>query len=172
MKLRDPKLCDAERMLKWMHDTFVVGKLQTNFMIKTIDDCRYFINNSRSKTDIHLSIVDDNDLYMGTVSLKHITDSTAEFAIVVCREAMGEGYAILAMKEILQMGLEEYGLSYIYWCVKKENKRALRFYDKNHFPRTNANKIKIWSGYTKDQINSYVWYQTSSAENMEIDNEC
>ena len=41
----------------------------------------------------------------------------AEFAIVVHQEAMGQGYASFAMKEILQKGIEEQKLKAIYWCV-------------------------------------------------------
>ena len=39
-----------------------------------------------------MAITDDNDEYMGTVSLKNInyTDSFAEFAITVRRTAMGK----------------------------------------------------------------------------------
>lgn len=161
MKLRNLKQDDADRMLEWMHDSFVVEKLQTNFMNKMIEDCRSFIENSQSDTDIHLAIIDDDDTYMGTVSLKHITSDTAEFAITICRDAMGKGYSIWAMNEIPKKGFEEYGLTDIYWCVATDNLRALRFYDKNHFPRIEANKVKIAGGYTKEQIDSYVWYQVS-----------
>lgn len=94
MRLRDLEQRDATRMLAWMHDQSVVEKLQTNFAVKTLDDCREFIKNSKSDNNIHLAIVDDNDLYMGTVSLKHITDKKAEFAITVCKAAMGKGYSI------------------------------------------------------------------------------
>lgn len=161
MQLRSLKQKDADRMLAWMHDPFVVGKLQTNFVDKTVEDCRSFIENSQSATDIHLAIVDDSDTYMGTVSLKHITEDTAEFAITICREAMGKGYSIWAMKKILQMGFEEQGVKNIYWCVAADNMRALKFYDKNCFPRVQADMIKIAEGYTKEQIASYVWYQVS-----------
>ena len=93
MRLRKLELNDSKRMLEWMHDPFVVEKLQTNFINKTIEDCIAFINNSQNDENIHLAIVDDNNQYMGTVSLKHITANTAEFAITVHRDVMGKGYA-------------------------------------------------------------------------------
>lgn len=161
MQLRNLKQRDAERMLEWMHDRFVVEKLQTDFVAKTIDDCRKFIDNSQDEANIHLAIVDDADRYMGTVSLKHITKNTAEFAITVCRDAMGKGYSIWAMNRIIKMGFEQYGVSDIYWCVAADNLRALRFYDKNHFTRVETDKINIAGGYTKEQIASYIWYQIS-----------
>ena len=162
MRLRNLEMRDARRMLEWMHDYFVVEKMQTNFLNKTIEDCQSFINNSHSEKELHLAIVDDSDTYMGTVSLKRITKDTAEFAIAVRRDAMGQGYSIWAMNEILKMGFEKYRLKYIYWCVSTNNIRALRFYDKNHFSRVEANKIVIAGGYTNEQINTYVWYQVTN----------
>lgn len=161
MRLRKLEQRDACRMIEWMHDPFVVEKLQTNFKEKTIDDCVSFINNSQNDENIHLAIVDDDDIYMGTVSLKHISNSIAEFAITVHKDAMGKGYSIWAMKEIIRKGLEEYNLRHIYWCVASDNLRALRFYDKNNFQRIDSSKISIVGGYTDEQINSYVWYQVS-----------
>ena len=37
MKLRRLKLCDADRMLEWMHDSSVVEYLQADFKDKTIN---------------------------------------------------------------------------------------------------------------------------------------
>lgn len=159
MKLRKLLKKDAERMLEWMHDPFVVEKLQANFAAKTMDDCISFIENSEDAENVHLAITDDDDLYMGTVSLKHITDDNAEFAITVHRDAMGNGYSIWAMKQIIKKGFEEYHLKNIYWCVAKDNARAIRFYDKNGFPRVESSKISIAGGYTEEQIREYVWYQ-------------
>ncbi len=165
MNLRKLDLKDADRMLEWMHDPSVVEKLQTDFSKKTIDDCRSFIENSLDENNIHLAIVNDKDLYMGTVSLKHITKDNAEFAITVHKDAMGHGYSIWAMKEILKKGFKECQVKDIYWCVAIDNIRALRFYDKNNFPREDVININIVAGYTKEQIDSYVWYQVSSERN-------
>lgn len=162
MKLRSLEQRDADRMLAWMHDNSVVEKLQTNFAAKTIDDCKAFIANSRDNENIHLAITDEDNLYMGTVSLKHITEDTAEFAITVCKDARGHGYSIWAMRKIIKKGFEEYGVKDIYWCVATDNLRALRFYDKNNFPRVPVEQIKIVGGYTKEHIEAYVWYQVSN----------
>ena len=158
MQLRKLLLKDAERMLEWMHDPFVVEKLQANFLEKTIDDCKKFIDNSHNAENIHLAIVDDDDLYMGTVSLKHITEKNAEFAITICRDAMGLGYSAWAMEEIIRIGFKKYGLSEIYWCVAEDNLRALKFYDKNKYIRVKSEDISISDVYSKEQIDSYVWY--------------
>lgn len=157
MKLRRLKLCDADRMLEWMHDSSVVEYLQADFKDKTINDCYNFIKNSYSDSCIHMAITDDNDLYMGTVSLKNITKDAAEFAITVHRDAMGKGYAIWAMKKMIDNGFTKLNLKSIYWCVSQSNHRALRFYDKNGYSRTDACEINV-IGYFKEQINSYIWY--------------
>lgn len=49
----------------------------------------------------------------------------------------------------------------IYWCVAKDNHRALRFYDKNGFQRVEAGVVEMGTGYTEEQILSYIWYRVS-----------
>lgn len=161
MKLRKLQEKDAPYMLEWMHDDDVVHFLNTNFEIKQIEDCIQFIQkNQECNTDMNLAIVDENDEYMGTVSLKYIDymEGTAEFAVTIRKCAMGKGYSIYGMKEILRIGLEEIGLKKIYWCVSKENSRAVRFYDKNGFIRTDDIPEKISKIYTTEKKKLFLWY--------------
>lgn len=161
MKLRKLKQKDAPFMLEWMHDSSVVGDLQANFAAKTIEDCNEFIESAQDTSkNMHLAIVDDNDTYMGTVSLKHITKQSAEFAITIRESAMGKGFSKYGMSEIIRIGIEELGLRSIYWCVAPENKRAVRFYEKNNFQRINHIPFKSGGGrYSKEQIDHYIWYK-------------
>ena len=162
MKLRELKLKDAPLMLEWMHDKSVVEDLRTNFAEKTILDCENFIRNSWSdQVNWNVAIVDETDTYMGTVSLKNMKERIAEFGITIRACAMGKGYSLEAMKQVLRIGFEEKGIDKIYWCVSTENKRALRFYDKNGFERVDANMLDMIEGYTEEQIRSYVWYLVS-----------
>lgn len=161
MNLRKLKRKDAELMLEWMHDDDVVAKLGTNFKGKTLSDCIRFINSSSDETtDLHLAIVDEEDIYMGTVSLKHINkvDKTAEFAIAVRKSAMGKGYSKYGMSEILRIGIEDLYLDNIYWCVSRENARAVRFYDKNGYRRTTDVPKIITNNYSEEQLSSFFWY--------------
>lgn len=158
MKLRKLQCTDAPRMLAWMHDPSVVAHLGTNFAEKTLDDCKNFITWAESApNDLHLAVADDADAYMGTVSLKHIdrTAGTAEFAITVCAQAMGKGYARFGMTEILRHGLSM-GLTAIYWCVSPKNERAVRFYDKCGYCRTRQVPEKILACY--DPAMPLCWY--------------
>ena len=96
MTLRELKTKDAPLMLEWMHDDSVTHDLQTDFASKTMDDALSFINNSLTDDkNLNLAITDDNDEYMGTVSLKHIDGNAAEFAITVRSCAMGGGSSLL-----------------------------------------------------------------------------
>lgn len=136
MKLRDLEMKDAPLMLEWMHDDSVVCNLRGNFKEKKIEDAENFIREAKNKdSNIHLAIVSDTDEYMGTVSLKNVDKNTksAEFAITVRNLAMGRGYSWYGMEEIIQKAFNEYGLECVYWCVSKDNFRAVRFYDKHNF---------------------------------------
>ena len=162
MRLRKLELKDAPLMLEWMHDKSVVEDLRTNFLKKTIEDCENFIKSSwDNKNNWNVAIVDEEDIYMGTVSLKNIKKSVAEFGITVRACAMGKGYSIWAMEEAIRAAFEEYGLETVYWCVSPENKRAVRFYDKNGFERVEPSRLGQIEDYTPEQINTYIWYIVS-----------
>lgn len=159
MYLRKLELKDAPFMFSWMHDESVVGNLHTDFTSKTIEDCRDFIVRAQDMTsDIHLAIASDEDEYMGTVSLKHIDreTSSAEFAITVRREAMGRGYSWFGMESIIEKAFSELELESVYWCVSRENMRAVRFYDKHNFHEAidiSENILKRYSG-----VENLKWY--------------
>ena len=159
MKLRKLELKDAPLMLEWMHDISVVRDLSTDFSSKTLKDAEKFIESSQSNTvDLNLALVSNDDEYMGTVSLKNINiiSAFAEFAITVRKTAMGQGYSWYAMKTILQKGLSELALDCIYWCVSKNNVRAIKFYDKHNFQETTFVPEEIKSRY-KD-VDNLKWY--------------
>lgn len=157
MKLRELQAKDAPLMLEWMHDELVVQHMQNDFSNKTLEDCLCFIAQSNEKRDLHFAIADEEDTYMGTVSLKNIENNAAEFAITVRSTAMGKGYAKWAMQEILRHGFEEFGLAYIYWYVSTENSRAVNFYNKNHYPRSSAEEIRILLSRVVEN-RQYFWY--------------
>lgn len=159
MKLRKLEMKDAPLMLEWMHDKSVVENMQTDFASFTIENCENFIKkSSNDEKNLHLAVTDENDEYMGTVSLKNMKNNMAEFAITVRACAMGKGFSKFAMAEIIRIGLEDMNLSAVYWCVSPDNKRAVRFYDKNNYKRIRINPEEIDS-YTPEQIEKYIWYQ-------------
>ena len=148
-------------MLQWMHNPDAVAHLQGRFLEKTLQDCLDFIAVSQdSDNQLHLAVVDEDDNYLGTVSLKHIDreQGDAEFAIAMHPDAMGTGCARSAMEQILDMGLKELGLNRIFWCVSPENQRAVRFYEKGGYPHVAAQTVKAQRYYTPEQINQLAWY--------------
>lgn len=151
---------DAPLMLEWMHDSSVVEYLATDFASKTIEDCERFIESSwQDEDNLNLAIADDEDIYLGTVSLKHIDKvaGTAEFAITMRASAMGTGASAFGMAEILRRGTEELGLDAIYWCVSKQNHRAIKFYNKR-YSTTEIVPKNILSNYSKEQLEDFLWY--------------
>lgn len=159
MQLRELKQTDAPLMYEWMHDKKVVSELKTDFESKTMEDCLAFISNAGDSEEMcHFAIADEAGEYMGTVSLKHIGNGSAEFAIAIRQCAMGKGYSVFAMKEIIRYGFDTLGLRTIYWCVAPENKRALRFYDKNGFERCVLRDIPAKVDYSEEEAGRYIWY--------------
>lgn len=165
MYLRKLKISDAPLMLSWMHDKSVVGFLNTDFASKTLGDCERFIGSSLNDTaNIHLAVASENDEYMGTVSLKHIENASAEFAITVRSEAMGKGYAWFGMESIIEKAFDEYGLECVYWCVSRSNERAVRFYDKHNFHEAvdiPKNILERYSG-----VNDLKWYSALKGDDF------
>lgn len=165
MRLRDLELKDASLMLEWMHDESVVGQLKGNFIEKTLADAESFILASADKKDnIHLAIVSDEDEYMGTASLKNIDDESrsAEFGIAVRKSAMGRGYSWYGMEEIIRLAFEQYGLESVYWCVSRENERAVRFYDKHNFHEAVDISDEILKRY--EGMNNLKWYSVLNGD--------
>lgn len=168
MKLRNLKKKDAPLMYEWMHNQDIVQNLNTDFGSKTLEDCEQFIMDSNLvENHLHLAIVDEDDIYMGTVSLKQIdkAERIAEFAITIRSCAMGKGFSQYGMKEILRIGMEELNLEAIYWCVSVENRRAVRFYDKNQYHRTKHVPDSLLKNYDSADLESFIWYK---AENRGI----
>ncbi|MCM1193805.1 MAG: GNAT family N-acetyltransferase [Butyrivibrio sp.] len=124
-------------MYEWMCDDTVLRGLQAHvYKNKTIEDCIKFIRESNDESvrhrNCHMAIVDENDVYQGTVSLKKIDHGykDAEFALVLRRESQKHGYAHTAMKEILEIAFTQYKLDEVYWNVLKNNDSAIRLYER------------------------------------------
>lgn len=167
MYIRRLELKDAPLMLAWMHDRSVTENLRTNFDSKTLLDAETFIKSSWEDTrNVNLAIASDKNEYMGTVSLKHIEDGIAEFAITVRSEAMGRGYSWFGMKSIIEKSFKEYGLECVYWCVSRENTRAVRFYDKHNFHETLDVPKTILERY--NEVENLKWYSVHKDDNFNI----
>ena len=166
MRLRELRIEDAPLMYEWMQDKNVVSNLRGSFSTKTVEDCIEFIQSSISESNMHLAIASDTDEYMGTVSLKNIKDGSAEFAITVRSVAMSKGYAWYGMESIIDKGFNELGLNCIYWCVSRNNERAIRFYDKHNFHEVVDVPRVLLERY--DGIDNLKWYSVLNGDNCNI----
>lgn len=162
MNLRKLREEDAALMLSWMHDSRVTDGLRGNFASKTMKDCISFIESSITETNIHLAIASDTDEYMGTVSLKNIEDGSAEFAIAVRTEAMRKGYSWFGMEAIIKKAFDELNLDSVYWCVSRDNERAVRFYDKHNFHEVIDVPKKVLERYKG--IDNLKWYSVLNGD--------
>ncbi|MBE6109007.1 MAG: GNAT family N-acetyltransferase [Erysipelotrichaceae bacterium] len=161
LKIRKLKEKDAPLMLEWMHDPDVVVGLRKDFSSFTIDHCLNFIANAKSdETAMHRAVVNEEDEYLGTVSVRDIDRQLGcgEFAITVRRKAMGTGAAIFGMRKILCEALNELGLKKVYWCVSSNNPRAVRFYRKNGFIEVKEESVPdyLTKGYGNE--NDLLWF--------------
>ena len=169
MKLRPLLQKDAPLMLEWMHDADMTKNLQNNFASLSLNDAEKFIISSQDdKSNVHLAIANNEDEYMGTVSLKHIDNQKkeAEFAIAIRKVASSHGYSYFGMKEIIRLGLSKYNLDRIYWCVSLSNERAVKFYRKNGFKETNNVSQEIVDRFPS--IKDLIWFEVNKDSFKEI----
>lgn len=170
MKLRKLKISDAYGMLEWMHDKDQCRYMHADFASKTLDDCISFIDSSNlqlslgDSDSLNLAVSDEDDVYMGTVSLKHVDSmlKIAEFGIVIRKCACGKGFSSYGMKEILRIGFHELGLDFIVWCVAKENIRANKFYLKQGYRLIDEIPQSIKDLYFG--VSDLVWYGVKKNE--------
>lgn len=165
--LRKLEIADAEPMLAWMKTPDIYEKMQYDPEKQSLERCRGFIENSWSdSSNLHYAITNKDNEYLGTVSLKNIDEqnNNAELGIALCPRAMGQGCGSRALFEIMRVAFEEKKLHRVYWYVRTDNERAVRFYRKNRISEEGCFKghIKIRGEY-KD----ICWFGISEEEYRE-----
>lgn len=127
---------DAPRILSWIKDPEINRFFLIDSNTANLDSILLFIEKSQSKSEnLHLAVTDDNDYYLGTISLKNIDYEArnAEYAISLCRDAHGTGAARFATIEILRIAFDELDLNRVYLNVLSDNIKAIKFYEKSNF---------------------------------------
>lgn len=134
MELRNLKEKDANKMFEWMTDPEMYCNFQFDPEKVSLEGCKEFIKSTlNDETNKHFAIVDEEDVYCGTISIKNINDKNGEYAISVMKEYHGLGIAEFATKKILDISFNELNLNKVYLNVLSENKRAIKFYEKMGF---------------------------------------
>lgn len=156
MRLRELKEKDVSGMYLWMHYEETKDIFEKDFNKYTKEDILNFIK-KQEVNDVNYACVDDNDNYLGTISLKNIDKKNlnAELAISFIQDAQGTGAAHFAMNEILKFAFTKLKLKKIYLNVLSTNERAIKFYEKNGFIQEGCFKNHIKKG------NKYIdllWY--------------
>ena len=163
MKLRNLKRKDAPLMLEWMHDEELVRYFLTDFKGKELRDCEAFIQASAEGQSRNWAICNDEDEYLGTVSLKQIDlrNGNAEYAIAMRRCALGTGIARCATEETLRIAFEELGLNRVYLNVLEDNVRANKFYEKTGFLYEGTFREHVYAG---GKYRNLKWFALTKAD--------
>lgn len=130
---------DAKGMLEWMQDTEIQKKFR--FAIENVkkEDVLNFIKVAETEPiegkSIHYAIADEDDEYLGTISLKDVDllARKAEYAISLRRKAQGMGVGTKATMKILEEAFDRFGLERVYLNVLSDNERAIHLYEKCGF---------------------------------------
>ena len=156
--IRKLQLKDAEQMFLCMSDYNVTHFMNIGGNGLTLDDCKSYIQKSlNDDKNHHFAIVDENDIWVGTISLKSIDckTSSAEYAIITKASVHGKGVAMKATKEILDYAFNKLSLNRVYLNVLKENERANNFYKKAGFTYEGCFRKAI---FVKNEIHDLNWY--------------
>ncbi len=158
MILRKLKIKDAPFMLEWMLDPEVAKNFRTDFSQMTIEKAEAFILSAQNfESTRNYAIVNQEDEYLGTISLKNIDfeNKNAEYAVSLRKKAQGTSVASDATNALFDIAFNELDLHRVYLNVLDENIRANKFYLKIGF---------VYEGQSKDclridgEFKSLNWY--------------
>lgn len=182
--LRELDLKDAAGMLEWMHDPDIQQNFQNDMSVKTLTDVKNFIENAQYSMDdgcsLHFAIANEQDEYMGTISLKDISlrDKRAEYAISLRKCAQGRGIAMDATHQLLTLSFRDWKLEKIYLNVLSENTRAIHLYEKcgfiyegtfrKHICLKGEFKTLKWYSILKEEYNFLPQYKSLKLLNISL----
>ena len=136
MIFRRLKIGDAPYMLEWMKDSSITSNFRTDFSTMELTNVEDFIKSSlEDKENIHFCVANDDDEYLGTISLKNIDqdNKNAEYAICLRKKAQGTNAASFGTQSLLSYAFNDIGLHRVYLNVYTDNERANAFYIKAGF---------------------------------------
>ena len=164
LSLRPLKDKDAPLMLEWMRDLEVARHFRFESSSATLESVQKFIENSKNMDiDANFAIVNDNDEYLGTVSLKNIDHNakSAEYAISLRKRAQGCGCGYAATVKILEYAYYSLGLDRVYLNVLSENGVAVKFYERFGFIFEGEFKKHV---FIRNEMHSLKWFRLMKNE--------
>lgn len=152
MFLRALEEKDADGMLEWMKDESISRFFRFCPDEISLESVLNFIRESHAdKANRHYAIINEEDEYLGTISLKNIDNRNrnAEYAISLRKCSIGTGVASYASAELLHIAFHEFRLHKVYLNVLSDNTRAVKFYEKSGFILEGEFKEHLWirNGY-------------------------
>ena len=123
----------------------------------TLEKAIIFIKYSFDEENQHFAITDSNDEYLGTISLKHISekDHNAEFVIAARKKLWDTGFAERAATEIIHYAFHELGLHRIYLKVLADHVNARKFYENCGFDLEGEFREAV---RMQDRYRDMAWY--------------
>ena len=163
IKLRRLIEKDVPLMLEWMHDIEVQKFFRKNMLEITEEQAIIFCKNAEitdklsQGCSLHYAIVNEQDEYLGTISLKdiNIENKTAEYAISMRKCVRGKGVAKKATGILLKIAFEDFGLHRVYLNVFEDNVVARRFYEKCGFVHEGESRKHV---YLNGEYKTLEWY--------------
>lgn len=169
ISLRELKEKDAPLMLEWMHDPEIQKGFKKNMMGASLDDAKNFCRKALTPEvlsegiSLHFAIVDEDDEYLGTISLKDISldNLSAEYAITLRQKAQGKGIAYKATGLVLKKAFEDYDLHRVYLNVLADNDAAIRLYERSGFTFEGEFRDHL---FLNGSYHNWKWYSILSNE--------
>jgi diamine N-acetyltransferase len=158
VKLRELRLEDIDAMYEFIEDEEIALNFVFTRYPSSKEGLSKFITNSwGNHNDVHFAITNEENEYVGTVSLKNINyvDRNAEYAIALRKTFWGKNYAFEATKLIIEYGFNRINLHKIYLNVLSSNIRANKFYQKFRFKKEGLFKEHI---YLNGKYEDLSWY--------------
>ncbi len=156
--IRTLKLEDASEMYQTLCDQKVNQYMNIDGKNSSVELCKDYIKKANKSLDCkHFAIVDEEDNWIGTISLKNIDHKVgqAEYAIITSSKVHGKGYAFHATFELLEYAFDVLKLNRVYLNVVSDNLRANQFYKKCGFVLEGTFRKAI---YIKGHIYDLNWY--------------
>ena len=158
MSIRELRLSDANNMHKALQDKNNLKYLSIGHIDFSISDCERFIQHSIDNNNRNFAIVNENDDWVGTISLKNIdvNNKKAEYAIITSQAVHGTGIAYSATQDIINYAFEKLDLNKIYLNVIKNNERAIRFYKKCGFKEIGISRDSL---FIENEKYDLIWFE-------------
>lgn len=149
IKLRELEKSDLDLLNGWRNDPEIMAALGNNFLFisSAVDEAwfeQYLQNRDKA---IRLSIITKDGRYIGNVNLTslHPINRSAEFSIVIGpKDERRKGYGIEVTKQMLHHAFNDRGLNRVYLTVLKENKSAIKLYQKIGFKEEGIKRQDIF----------------------------